>query len=742
MTEQSTAPDQNAIPKHTRWLSGAIAGLTIGAAAILTSVSVAALIFSGELATHLGYGVSMALTTATIVGLIVALTSSGGLAIAIPQDRVAPIFAIMAAAVAATQAGSTPEQTLINVVLIIIVTTLVTGAFLLILGLTRAGGLMRFLPYSVVGGFLAGTGWLLIFGGLSVMTGIDLSSVAAVIQLATTDVLPYWLPGLVLAVSIAGASRYFSYSVALPLMLFIGAGVFFLVAFANGESLASLRDSGWLLGPLSSQHSASAMFGVLTLPEGFDWSLLFDQWSNIGTILVISALSILLTVSATEVLSGHDIDVNQELRVAGFANLAAGLSGGMVGFHSLSIAGLRLKLSSQQRMPGIIAALACGAALLFGSDAIGHLPRILLGALLVFLGLSFIKKSLFDSWGTLPPQEYMVIPLILAVIVAVGFVEGVLTGLLVALVLFVLNYSRTEVVRFNLSGTDIRSTVERNLDDEHLLREHGAETLVLKLRGYLFFGTAAQLSQQIRTRAERSDVSALRFVVIDFADVSGIDSSASYAFRRMHQLALRKGFELVLTGLTGQLKERLLANGQDASYEHIHYLVDLDHGLEWCEERVLNALGGGRSRVSQTLFQRVASHFDETTAAEFKSYFSVVDFPADQELIRQDDPGADLYFLEQGEVSVYVRSKGGQNARVRRTGSGTIIGELGFYLGTPRSASVTADCPGKAYRLTAASLQRMERERPEFAAVLHRFIARLLADRLLSNTHTLEILLE
>jgi hypothetical protein len=47
-----------------------------------------------------------------------------------------------------------------------------------------------------------------------------------------------------------------------------------------------------------------------------------------------------------------------------------------------------------------------------------------------------------------------------------------------------------------------------------------------------------------------------------------------------------------------------------------------------------------------------------------------------------------------------------------------------------------------AYRLTAASLERMEREHPDFAAVLHRFIANLLADRLLNNTHTLEILLE
>lgn len=71
-----------------------------------------------------------------------------------------------------------------------------------------------------------------------------------------------------------------------------------------------------------------------------------------------------------------------------------------------------------------------------------------------------------------------------------------------------------------------------------------------------------------------------------------------------------------------------------------------------------------------------------------------------------------------------------------------IIGELGFCLGSRWSASVTADCPGKAYQLTAASLQQMGREHPEFAAVMHRFIAKLLADRLLNNTRKLEILLQ
>jgi SulP family sulfate permease len=79
--------------------------------------------------------------------------------------------------------------------------------------------------------------------------------------------------------------------------------------------------------------------------------------------------------------------------------------------------------------------------------------------------------------------------------------------------------------------------------------------------------------------------------------------------------------------------------------------------------------------------------------------------------------------------------------RIRRTGPGTVLGELGFYLDTPRTASVIADGPGKAYRLTTESLDKMEVSDPELASALHRFMADLLAERLLRTTQTLEAVL-
>lgn len=742
MHQDTAAPAGQRAATITRWLAALLSGLITGVITIITSVSLAALIFAGELADHLAHGISMALISAVLVGLVFSV--AGSCAVAGPQDRTAPLIAIMAAAiVAGAPAGATSEQIFLSVVTGIVAATLITGTVLLALGLGRAGGLMRFIPYSVLGGFFAGTGWLLLLGGLRVMTGLELNSPGAMIELTEAALLAHWLPGLGIALAMFVAARFVSYAIALPLLLLAATGLFFAVMLGDGQTLASLTDAGWLLGAVEQHDANRSVPSLLQLLRQGDWSIVPGQWGSIASIFVMTAVSILLSVSALEMVSGQDADVNRELRIAGLANLAAGMGTGMIGFHSLSISSLALKLGVKMRIAGIIAALTCAAGLLFGAELIAHLPRIVLGGLLVFLGLSFLAQWLIGAWGKLPHGEYLVVPLILVIIASVGFIEGLLAGLLAALVLFVLNYSRTPMIRYALSGRQMNSTVERNLDDEHFLREHGEQLCAMKLRGYLFFGTATQLWSRVRHRAVESAKDPLRFVLLDFGQVNGIDSSATYAFHRMRLLARQQGFVLLLTGLAPSLQRQLQLAGLTEDDGLVRTFVDMDHGLEWYENQVLQGAGQGRTRVSQTILQRLSGQFDDAaTVAEFLGYLEQLTFTEGYQLIGQGDPGGDLYFLEQGEVSVQLSRPQGDTVRIRRTGAGTVIGELGFYLGTPRSATVIAERPGKAYRLSAAGLAKMEKERPEFAAVLHRFIADLLAERLLNATRTLDVLLD
>ena len=83
------------------WLSATFSGLMVGAISIISSVSFAALVFAGPLSMHLDYGLDVALITAVVTGLFIAFGSSCQIAISLPQDRTAPILAIMVAAITA-----------------------------------------------------------------------------------------------------------------------------------------------------------------------------------------------------------------------------------------------------------------------------------------------------------------------------------------------------------------------------------------------------------------------------------------------------------------------------------------------------------------------------------------------------------------------------------------------------------------------------------------------------------------
>jgi SulP family sulfate permease len=144
------------------------AGFVVGMLQVALAISFAALIFAGSLAPFLSQGIGYALVSSMIVGAIIALFASWPGFVGGNQDVPAAIMALMASTIAGSMpAMATADQTFVTVIVTIAITALLTGLFFLGTGYFRLGGLVRFLPYPVVGGFLAGTGWLLIAGSVS-----------------------------------------------------------------------------------------------------------------------------------------------------------------------------------------------------------------------------------------------------------------------------------------------------------------------------------------------------------------------------------------------------------------------------------------------------------------------------------------------------------------------------------------------------------------------------------------------
>lgn len=115
--------------------------------------------------------------------------------------------------------------------------------------------------------------------------------------------------------------------------------------------------------------------------------------------------------------------------------------------------------------------------------------------------------------------------------------------------------------------------------------------------------------------------------------------------------------------------------------------------------------------------------------------------PAGHVLIEQGTIDDSLYFLEAGEITIWLQLQN-KETRLAKSGAGTIIGEMGFYAKEPRSATVKTETPCVLYVLTEKNLQELEQSDPQMAVNFHKQIIHILSLRLLQMNAALESILK
>ncbi|NET59188.1 MAG: SLC26A/SulP transporter family protein [Symploca sp. SIO2E6] len=714
--------------KPLQLIASVTAGLVVGAIGVTMSISYAALIFSGNLAPYLATGIGISLFSAAIICLVVAVMSSSPAGIiAMPLPPTVAVLALMAADIS----GKMPDQgevTFSTVIGAIAVTSLLSGVFLLTLGWLKAGQLIRFIPYPVIGGFLAGIGWLLTKGGIQVTTGISIS-ISNLPSLFQSELLLRWLPGLVFALVLLLIMRRYQHFLIVPIALVTAISLFYAILLVTNTSITQASAQGWLLGPFP-EGNAWQPLGLQSLTQA-KWSLIVSQIGSMGTIMAINTLQLLLTATSLELITDREINLNQELRGAGIANLLSGMGGGMVGSHLTSLCVLVCKMGASSRRVGICTAAVFAGMLVFGISLLSFFPKVVLGGFLLFLGCSFLVEWLYDAWFKLPKTEYFLVLVILLVIGTAGFLEGVGVGLIVATILFAINYSQINVTKHVLSGANHHSHVQRPQNQERLLQQKGQQIYILQLQGLIFFGTANQLLNQISEQLIETKEPPLRFVVLDFRQVTGLDSSAVVSFAKLKQMARKQQLKIVLTNLPLRIEQQLqkgkVLQSSDPIYE---IFLDLDRGLEWCENQILEASKLRRRRFVPLVMQLQGLFVNEDEVPNFMNYLSKVQLAEGDYLFHQGDKPDELYFLESGQVSTFVEVGSGQRRRVQTLGPGTMVGEIEFHTQSCYQISAIADQSSKVYQLSTVELKKMQEQHPETALAFSELALSLLAHRL------------
>jgi SulP family sulfate permease len=713
-------------------LAGGIGSVVL----IANAVSFGALMFPDQLSEGIPLAIWAMLIGSSVGGIWIAIaTSLPPLATGIdsPTGTVLVLLSAMVGSRVVAGGGS-PKAAIEATMLIFTAATFTSGALLFLLGFFHLGSYFRFVPSSVVGGFFLATGCLLLSGGVRMITGRQFTFSGLVAPWNANETVRL-LSAVAVLVVLVTVRHKIKYAFAMPVILVgmcIGSiGLLRLFGLSGAEH-------GWYfhsLGTLT-RWSPLAVVHDTEVP----WSALVSLGPEIFVVAIVALVSLITKVSSLEVARQAPADLDCELRANGLASVIAAPLGGISGSVQLGSSRLLEHLGGK-RVSGVASALVLGLVGIASFDLLGLIPIPLVCGLVFYLGYNFISDAV-----TTPYRQRAWLDLGLAAAIAVicvqyGYLVGVLAGLVCACILFTMSYGRLGAIRRHASRTEVTGNVIRSKEQADFLHSNGDAIQLYWLSGYIFFGSSESLFDRIRSDIKGLPSNRVRYVIVDFEMVSGFDTSGMLSLRKLRNLCRVNGATLLYCALSlknlGMLERGDFFTGKDPCLA----FDDLQTAIAWSEDRLLASsnivIDSSNKGFERWLQERLGPHF---SALELITYLERKDFERPQIIYREGDASETVDLVASGAVNIDIMMRDGGSKRIRRLSAHTVVGEMGFFRHSVRSATVSSEGPTALYTLTRSALDRLRQERPALGAAFDEYIIRVIADRLDATNRELAVL--
>lgn len=696
-----------------------LAALVLTVASMGQAISMAVIIFAGSLEAALPRAIGSFVLAAGVFTIYVAWRSQIVPTATVIQDG--PAIVLVAIAAVVGFGGSASSGT--DIFVLIAITTMATGAISWLLGWIRAGVLVHYLPTTVVAAFMAGTGWLLIKGGMDGMVGFGIGAddVGALVK---PDMAKFWVPGVLLGIAVwlVGRSPRLPNTAASALIVAALGGFYLIVVSVS--SVSAVEADGWFIGPFPNA-SGPTLVTPSELADA-DWGAILGVLPGMASVVAVSVIVMLLNLTGLESLDRKGFDIDREIRLAGVTNLFLGPVGTSPGFHGLGDTVLLRRLGVKRRVVPIAAGVLMVGFGILGVGLIGYVPRIVVGALLVAVGAALLEQWFIGLVRLVSRIEQLLSVAIVLTIGVVGILEGIGVGLAAACAVFVVRYSRVDPVRAAHSGTTLRSRVDRPQHQVAALRNRADRVAVFELQGYLFFGSLVSLRRTMDTAlgGDSSPSERLDAVILDVRNVTGIDTSSYSLIGDIARTLGDRGTELLISSMSDELQRSLVRAIPDLD-EAVSWAPSLDYALEAAEDKQLRLL----EEISVP--DASAASFNGMSA-ELEAVFDDIGFSAGSIVLEQGEESDGLMVVLSGELTAYHVAADGRRERLRRFGAPTIIGEVGFLTGQARSAQIVAESDGTAKWLPVERHHSLRETQPDLVLELYEYILLEQADRVVS----------
>ncbi|KAL2043388.1 hypothetical protein N7G274_003694 [Stereocaulon virgatum] len=521
--------------------------------------------------------------------------------------EVVPFFHKMAFTILARVGKENPDAVIATTIMSYALSSVLTGLVFFAMGKCKLGSLIGFFPRHILIGCIGGVGWFLVATGLEVSARLDGNlnyNLATLKQLVRSDTLPLWIIPLVLAILLSIVKRWVKHALTDATYFLSIIAIFYFFVFAIPElTIEDLRLKGWIF---EAPNAGEPFYHFYTLYKFrlIDWAALLSTVPAMLALTFFGILHVPINIPALGYSTGEDnLDVDRELTAHGISNALSGLCGSIQNYLVYTNTVLFINSGGNSRVAGVMLAAATFAVMLTGPTIIGYIPIMVVGALIFYLGISLLKEALVDTWGRVHRLEFLTIIIIVVTMGAWDFVIGILVGILLACVSYVLQTSQVSAIRGKLYGGDANSTVRRHPIQHRYLIDAGQQIYVMKLAGFLFFGTIVGVEKHIRALLEGSfGTRPIRFLILDLYNVDGVDYSAAETFQRVKRTLNLQGVQLVMCGVSmeSEVGKSLCNVHLFDEGDGVECFQSLNSALEFCENELLKALYQQRDTEVET----------------------------------------------------------------------------------------------------------------------------------------------
>ena len=418
--------------------------------------------------------------------------------------------------------------------------TVLAGIILILLGVFKMGGLVKFIPYTIVIGFTAGIAVTIATGQIGDFLGL------------TTGKLPGTFVGKITTFAkCIGTINWYSFAMAVICLVIIFLwpkvtkkipGSLIVIVLATVANIIISKTLGWHTDIIRDRYSIPTTLPKPQLP-GLSLQTIIDVFPTACSIAILAAIESLLSAVVADGMIGTKHNSNTELIGNGIANILSPLFGGLPATGAIARTATNIKNGGRTPIAGMVSAVVLLLIMVFFGKYVEYIPMAALAAVLISVawnmaGLPAIKALLKGQ-----KSDITVLLCTFLVTVFVDLTYAIAIGLILAAFFFIkkmIDLSEVQSGQRSIVTGISGDGVEEIIDVPE-------NVMVYEIDGSLFFGTV----RKFEIAAEQADVN-YKVLILRMRNTLYLDAGGLRALEQLKEACDRKGVTIVLSGIHTQ----------------------------------------------------------------------------------------------------------------------------------------------------------------------------------------------